>query len=79
MAICKKPISEANKWMISLWSGLLFFVIASPFMFKLTGDIFSSAGLKIEKDGCANLLGVGIHAVVFAILVRLMMLIPGNK
>jgi hypothetical protein len=79
MKTCKKPISEANKWMISLWSGLLFFLIASPFMFKLTGGIFSSAGLQIEKDGCPNLIGVGIHAVVFAILVRLMMLIPENK
>jgi len=71
----KKPISESNKLMISLWSGLLFFIIATPFMFKLTGGILSSAGLEIEKDGCPNLLGVGIHAVVFAILVRLMMLI----
>jgi hypothetical protein len=79
MSKCKKPISEANKWMISLWSGLLFFLIASPFMFKLTGGIFSSAGIQIEKDGCPNLIGVGIHAVVFAILVRLMMLIPENK
>jgi hypothetical protein len=79
MALCKKPISEANKWMISLWSGLLFFLIASPFMFKLTGGIFSSAGLQIEKNGCPNLLGVGIHAIVFTILVRLMMLIPVSK
>ena len=79
MAKCKKPISEANKLMISLWSGLIFFLIAAPFMFKLTGGILSSAGLQIEKDGCPNLLGVGIHAVVFAILVRLIMLIPGNK
>lgn len=79
MALCKKPISEANKWMISLWSGLLFFLIASPFMFKLTGGIFSSAGLQIEKNGCPNLLGVGIHALVFTILVRLMMLIPVSK
>lgn len=79
MTLCKKTISEANKWMISLWSGLLFFLIASPFMFKLTGGIFSSAGLKIQKDGCPNLLGVGIHALVFTILVRLMMLIPVNK
>lgn len=75
MAQYKKPISETNKLMISLWSGLLFFIIAAPFMFKLTGGILSSAGLEIEKDGCPNLLGVGIHAVVFAILVRLMMLI----
>ena len=79
MSKCKKPISEANKWIISLWSGLLFFLIAAPFMFKLTGSIFSSVGLQIEKDGCPNLIGVGIHAVVFAVLVRIMMLIPVNK
>jgi hypothetical protein len=79
MAVCKKSISESNKWIISLWSGLLFFLIASPFMFKLTGGIFSSAGLKIQKDGCPNLLGVGIHALVFTILVRLIMIIPVNK
>lgn len=79
MTRCKKSISEANKWMISLWSGLLFFVIAAPFMFKLTGGIFSLVDLKIENDGCPNLLGIGIHSLVFAILVRVMMLIPINK
>jgi len=69
-------ISELSKWMISFWSALLFLLIASPFMFKLTGGLFKSLGLKTQRNGCPNWIGLLIHAVVFALLIRLMMMIP---
>lgn len=75
-----KSLNEANKWIISLWSALLFLLIASPFMFKLTGTLFSKLGLKTEQNGCPNWWGLVIHTVVFAVLVRVMMVVhlPGT-
>lgn len=74
--MAQKEFSELQKWMVSFWSALLFLLIASPFMFKLTGRLFSELGLETEVGGCPNLTGLLIHAVVFAVLVRLMMLVP---
>ena len=71
-----KDLNETDKWIISLFSALLFILIASPFMFKVTGSIFSAMGLTIQHDGCPNLIGIIIHSIVFAILIRLSMLIP---
>jgi hypothetical protein len=76
MAKDKKPLGEGQKWMISLWSALLFLIIASPFMFKNTGWFFSKVGLKTQQGGCPNWWGLIIHAIVFALLIRVMMLIP---
>jgi len=74
----KKNLSEIDKWMFCFRSALLFIIIVSPFMFKLTGPIFSAMRLTIQKDGCPNWIGIIIHSIVFAILIRLSMLIPLN-
>jgi hypothetical protein len=74
-----KELTEADKWSISFFSALLFILISSPFMFKLTGYIFSAIGLTIQDDGCPNCAGIIIHGIVFAILIKLSMLIPWKK
>lgn len=71
-----KSLTEGEKWMISLWSGLLFLIIASPLAYMVMGALFRALGLNIEKDGCPYISGLIIHAIVFAILIRVMMLIP---
>jgi hypothetical protein len=71
-----KSLTESQKWMISLMSALLFLLIAAPFTYKLTGSLFEKVGLEIEKVGCPNMTGLIIHAVVFAVLIRVMMLLP---
>jgi len=71
-----KSLTESHKWMISLMSALLFLLIAAPFTYKLTGGLFENLGLEIEKGGCPNMTGLIIHAVVFAVLIRVMMLLP---
>jgi len=75
----QKELSEVDKWIISVMSALLFILISSPFMYKLTGALFSKFGLVIQENGCPNFIGLGIHSVVFAILVRLLMLIRLNS
>lgn len=72
----KKSLTELQKWTISFWSALLFLVIASPFMFRLTSIPLSFLNLTTQQNGCPNITGLVIHSIVFAVLVRLMMFIP---
>ena len=72
----EKSLTEGEKWMISLWSGLLFLIVASPFMYGFTGVIVGKIGIKTSENGCPYIIGLIIHAIVFAILIRIMMLIP---
>lgn len=72
----KKELNELQKWIISLWSALLFLFVASPLMFKITGSLFSKLGIKIQQNGCPNITGLIIHSIIFAVIIRLMMAIP---
>jgi len=53
----------------SLESAILFFIIASPFMYSLTSQITKKIG-KFGQYGA-----VALHAVVFGIVVYLLMII----
>ena len=69
-------LDEAQKWIIGLYCGLLFLLIASPFMYKLTNKLTKLVGWTSSVNGCPNIGGLILHAVVFVILIRVIMLIP---
>ena len=69
-------LSESQKWVVSLMSALAFLLIASPFMYKITGEVTDAVGFSTSVDGCPNVYGLVLHAVVFAIIVRLLMFVP---
>lgn len=56
-------------------TSLVFFIIASPFMYSLTQKVTSAIGFNTGSGGCPNYYGLILHVVVFAILLRLIMLI----
>lgn len=71
---CNKPYTSKDKWIVSLIAGLLFLLIASPFLFSAVNGMTSSFGLTISsKDGCPNLGGLLLHAILFMFIVRLLM------
>lgn len=72
-------LTEGEKWIISVWSAIMFVILSSPAAFKLTGKLTDKAGWKTSEDGCPNWWGIALHAVVFMVLVRLSMLIPFTK
>lgn len=57
----------------SLLAGLLFFIVASPFLFGLVDKLTSKLGLSIVSGECPTYYGLALHAVVFVILTRLLM------
>jgi hypothetical protein len=75
-----KSLTETDKWVISLEMVVLFFIIANPFTYKLVNGITSHLGFSTaDSNGCPNMVGVALHAVVFGLLARLMMYIPLPK
>jgi len=67
--------SDQQKWMISIISALLFYIIALPQTYEcLTNPIVESlTGIELEKKGKPTTFGVMIHAIVFLLIVRYMM------
>jgi len=71
---CNKPYTSKDKWIVSIIAGLLFLLIASPFLFSAVNSLTSSFGMTIaSKDGCPNLGGLLLHSIVFMLIVRLLM------
>lgn len=69
-----KPYTSKDKWIVSIISGLLFLLIASPFLYQLTNIVFSPLGfIMASKEGCPTILGLVVHSLVFLLIVRLMM------
>src|SRR5205085_10642181 len=70
--ICDKPYTSADKWTASIMIGLLFLIISSPFVYKLTNKITNGIGIAIvDEQGCPNLIGLLSHAIIFVLILRL--------
>ena len=55
----------------SIYGALVFFLLSSTEMYKLT----NMTGLNTSTDGCPNMMGIVLHAVVYgAVLIGLMSL-----
>jgi len=69
-------LNEKQKWIVGLYLALLFLLISSPFMYKITGSITHKLGWTTSTNGHPNASGLILHTVVFLLLVRVIMLIP---
>lgn len=72
--MAQQPTSE-TKWLISLVSGLIFMLIASPFMFNLTQRLIGDQlNLTFVKGNVPTTTGLLVHGAVYTLIVRLMMI-----
>lgn len=70
--MCDKPYTSSDKWTVAFVSGLLFLLVSSPATYSITNSVTSRLGLTIaDSEGCPNLMGIILHALVFVLLVRL--------
>nr|WNL49763.1 transmembrane domain containing protein [Marseillevirus sp.] len=72
---CVKPYTSKDKWIVSAIAGVLFLIVASPFLFKIMNGLTGIFGISIADPdtGAPNLLGLILHGVVFMLIVRLLM------
>lgn len=68
-------VTNSMKWWLAIFLGVLFFIIAFGGTYNLTNAIWTSVGLPtyLNAPGCPNVFGVFLHAIVFALLIRLIL------
>ena len=68
--------TELQKAKYSLYSAIVFLLIASPFMFKIVQSILGRLVTIASPSGCPSSAGLVIHSVVFGLIVFAMMHMP---
>ena len=69
---CRSPKSNLDKWLITFRTAILFFIVSSPFLYKLVNQTLGSLfGFSISSpSGCPTYGGLLLHTLVFALLLR---------
>jgi hypothetical protein len=70
-------LSEGLKFKYSLYSALLFFLVASPTSFRLTARLFG--GAVASKGGCPTAAGFALHTFVFLVALYGLMSLPKDE
>lgn len=67
------PLTNSQKWIIALFFGILFLLIASPVAFYISNSVAVTLGVPrlYYFEGGAVVLGLIIQAIIFAVIVRL--------
>lgn len=68
--------SSLDKWMIAFVAGILFFLLATPYLFDMTNSAsmwFMNLQLTNGK-GAPNMAGVMVHAILFILIVRFLLI-----
>lgn len=66
------------KIIYSIQAALVFLVISSPFVYKLTDSLFGNL-FEISVNGCPTIAGLLLHTVVYGLIVYIMMLVQKPK
>jgi hypothetical protein len=70
-------LTEGLKFKYSLYSALLFFLVASPTSFRLSSRLFGSA--VASKGGCPTAVGFALHTFVFLVALYGLMSLPHDE
>lgn len=65
--------ADTMKWWYSLYSAVIFFIIASPMTYKLVNSLLGSIVKICDPKGCPTTAGLLVHTTVFLLVVRAMM------
>lgn len=73
------PLSDALKWKYSLYSALIFFIISSPQLYKITQRLLGRFLTISRNGGCPTAAGLVLHTVVFMVALFGLMKLPKDK
>ena len=77
--VCSQPFTSADKWYSALISGLVFAILSSSCSYTWTNGMTKNIGMTISSSqGCPNMAGLFLHAILFTIIIRLLMQV-GNS
>ena len=69
---CEQLYTSTDKWKVSLIAGSLFLVMS--LLYSFTDRISQSFGFLIMYNRYPTFIGVIIHALVFAVIVRILLI-----
>jgi hypothetical protein len=61
------------KWKYTIWTTILFLLIANPYTFKMVHKLLGKVVYIANRDGCPTTSGLLVHAAVFALILRYLM------
>tara|TARA_A100001011_G_scaffold357319_1_gene402070 strand:- start:5072 stop:5383 length:312 start_codon:yes stop_codon:yes gene_type:complete len=64
---------STDKWRYSVYSALVFLLISNPYAYILVNKLLGNFVKISSPNGCPTMTGLFIHAVVFAVIIRVMM------
>jgi hypothetical protein len=71
------PLTNGQKWVLALFFGLLFLIIASPIAFYISNSVAVEVGVprmyNFPSDIGPTMIGVIIQSIIFAIVIRLLL------
>ena len=70
-------LSEGLKFKYSLYTALLFFLLASPTSFRVSNRLFG--GSVASKGGCPTAVGFALHTFVFLVGLYGLMSLPHDE
>jgi hypothetical protein len=70
-------LSEGLKFKYSLYTTLLFFVLASPTSFRITNRLFGAS--VASSGGCPTAVGFALHTFVFLVGLYGLMSLPQDE
>jgi hypothetical protein len=71
---CHKATTSSDKWRFTFYTTILLLILFNPWTYKLVNKLLSNiVGPIAGKEGCPTLLGFGIHAIIFTIIIRFLM------
>lgn len=73
----EKKLSLGLKIKYTIYGGLLFFLLSSPVVYKLVGQLTN--GIVADNNGCPSYTGVVVHSVVYGLALLSLMYLPDNK
>ena len=65
--------------LLALVVTLLFILISSPCMYKITGKTTSLVNWETSNNGCPNLMGLLLHTIVFLLLASVIIMLMNTK
>jgi hypothetical protein len=67
----EKPLTSKDKWIISIIVAMIFLIVASPYLFRITNGILG--GRISDSRGFPTVTGLLVHGMIFLLIIRAMM------
>lgn len=71
---CKKPYTSKDRWILAAIGGMIFLLLASPFMYEILNSVTRLFGItSTDGSGCPTVGALVFNTVLYALIIRLLL------